>query len=127
MDQNLRSQGLVVIRGGDYDSWDLQARGGLFGSALIQFAIEDHGAGTQYIRARLKPKTSKWWPAILVVTILATSLSAADGAYIATALLFLMSSSVGIKIAQDCGRAEAASARALATLHDSNGFQNTKS
>ncbi len=41
----LKERGAVVHRGGDFDDWDLQIRGGLLGSARLQIAIEEHGQG----------------------------------------------------------------------------------
>ena len=47
----LREQGAIVARGGGFDRWDLQVRGGLFGSILSFVAVEEHGAGRQMVRA----------------------------------------------------------------------------
>ena len=58
VERALCDRDVVVERGGDFDRWDLQVRGGLFGSARVRFAVEDHGAGTQLVRARVSP----WWP-----------------------------------------------------------------
>jgi glycosyltransferase involved in cell wall biosynthesis len=64
VERTLGAAGVVVRRGGHFDRWDLEARGGLFGSARLLFAIEDHGAGTQYVRARTGrsfPSGASWW------------------------------------------------------------------
>jgi O-antigen biosynthesis protein len=55
----LRTGGTSVVRGGDYDRWDLEVRGGLFGSARTLMTIEEHGAGKQLIRFRSWPKFAK--------------------------------------------------------------------
>jgi hypothetical protein len=52
--------GAVVLHGGDYDRWDLEARGGLFGSARLLMATEDSGSGTQLVRVRTWPKYPGW-------------------------------------------------------------------
>src|SRR6266550_4533001 len=39
----LQKAAVHVRRGGDYDQWDLEARDGLFGSARLLMAIEEHG------------------------------------------------------------------------------------
>ncbi|UCE47923.1 MAG: glycosyltransferase, partial [Phycisphaerales bacterium] len=46
----IKHQGAVVQRGGDFDSWDLKVRGGLFCSMRIRMAIEEHGGGKQLAR-----------------------------------------------------------------------------
>jgi hypothetical protein len=51
----LRADGTVVRSGGDWDRWDLLARGGLLGGARLRIGIEEHGAGRQLVRVR-------WWP-----------------------------------------------------------------
>lgn len=53
-EEALKAQRLVVKRGGDFDRWDLEVRGGLLGSARVLFAVEDHGAGTQYVRYQIR-------------------------------------------------------------------------
>jgi O-antigen biosynthesis protein len=83
----LRGNREVVLRGGEYDRWDLEVRGGLLASARLLMAVEEHGAGSQYIRFRLWPRYS---PAGLGVILLFATLSctaALDGAGIAAVIL----------------------------------------
>jgi hypothetical protein len=47
-----------VLRGGEFDTWDLEVRGGIFGSVRTLMAIEEHGAGRQLVRFRAWPKFS---------------------------------------------------------------------
>jgi hypothetical protein len=63
----LRTGGTLVARGGDYDRWDLEVRGGVFGAARTLMAIEEHGAGKQLIRFRSWPKCSKRGLALIVL------------------------------------------------------------
>ena len=56
----LRSAGAAVARGGEYDRWDLEVRGGLLGTARLLMVIEEHGAGKQYIRMRFWPMAKPW-------------------------------------------------------------------
>ena len=51
----LKQKGAVVLRGGDFDRWDLKIRGGLFGSLHILMAIEEHGGGKQLAKFRITP------------------------------------------------------------------------
>src|SRR5437879_4551175 len=51
----LRSSGAVVRRGGDYDSWDLEIRGGLFGGVRIRTVSENYGHGKHMLRLRSCP------------------------------------------------------------------------
>lgn len=54
----LRSAGACVYRGGSFDRWDLEVRGGLYGRARLHMSIEEHGAGKQLVRFRTWPKLS---------------------------------------------------------------------
>jgi hypothetical protein len=54
--QCLHAEGAVVRQGGDYERWDFEIIGGMFGSVRMLMAIEDHGAGTQLVRVRSWPR-----------------------------------------------------------------------
>src|SRR5262249_54874591 len=43
-------EGTRVVDGGPYDRWDIEVPGGAFGRARLLIAVEDQGAGTQYVR-----------------------------------------------------------------------------
>ncbi len=57
--QTVAGTGAVVVAGGDFDRWDLEARGGALGSARLCMATEEHGAGRQLLRFRLWPRFSR--------------------------------------------------------------------
>jgi GT2 family glycosyltransferase len=65
----LRSSGAAVRRGGDFDRWDLEVRGGLLGTARLMMVIEEHGERRQYIRLRI-------WPMALPMTFIVAALFA---------------------------------------------------
>jgi len=58
IEADLKKHGLIVLRGGDYDSWDLELRNSSLGALRMCMAVEEHGAGRQYIRFNLWPKIS---------------------------------------------------------------------
>jgi len=76
----------VVLRGGDYDRWDLEVRGGLFGSLRICMAVEDYGSGTQLIRFRSWPRFARLTLPIFMLFTL-TIMSALDQAWV-VAIIF---------------------------------------
>ena len=47
-----------MLRGGDFDHWDLELRGGLLGAARMFVALEYHGDGRQLLRVRSWPRCS---------------------------------------------------------------------
>jgi GT2 family glycosyltransferase len=67
----LRADGAIILRGGNYDRWDLEVRGGLFGAVRMRMAVEEHGAGKQLVRIRSWPRFSPLW---LALTLLFTAL-----------------------------------------------------
>jgi len=69
LDGAMRESGAAVVRGGDFDRWDLETRGGLFGSARAQLVIEEHGDSKQLVRLRVWPVGQ---PLALVVALLFT-------------------------------------------------------
>ncbi len=58
LEWSLKGLKRVVRRGGDYDRWDLELRGGLLGAARVLMAVEEHGGGKQFVRFRAWPKCS---------------------------------------------------------------------
>ena len=54
----LRRDGAVLVLGGEYDRWDLEARGGTLGAARLFMAVEEHGTGKQLFRFRSWPRFS---------------------------------------------------------------------
>jgi cellulose synthase/poly-beta-1,6-N-acetylglucosamine synthase-like glycosyltransferase len=70
---SLRKRNGVVFRGGNYDRWDLQVRGGILASVRLLVAIEEHGAGKQLLRFKIWPRFS---PLILAVNSFLLALSA---------------------------------------------------
>lgn len=87
VEARIRPTGMPVARGGPYDRWDLEVRGGTLGSALLRMGIEEHGRGRQLLRFRVWPR----WPRLAwVLAAGAGALSAAaatDGAYAAAGIL----------------------------------------
>jgi GT2 family glycosyltransferase len=66
--RRLSESGAIVASGGDYDAWDLEVRGGLLGGARVFMATEEHGAGKQMVRFRVRPRWSVF--AIVPVAVL---------------------------------------------------------
>ncbi len=56
----LQKGGVAVTPGNDYDHWDLEIYGGLFGKTRLQLATEEHGASKQFLRFRILPKYSRF-------------------------------------------------------------------
>ena len=120
LEATLRTERAVVLRGGAYDRWDLEVRGGFVGATRTQMVIEEHGAGQQYIRFRFWPRCSPIW---VVFTTLFASLSAwaaLDQAWSASALLATITVLMALLLVRDCAAATDALTRAARQLRDDN-------
>jgi GT2 family glycosyltransferase len=83
----IRVAGASVVRGGEFDRWDLTIRGGGLASTLLRMAIEEHGAGRQLIRIRVSPRASRAAVVSTVITATLAVLAAIGGGSIAAAVL----------------------------------------
>jgi glycosyltransferase involved in cell wall biosynthesis len=110
--------GTRVIRGGDFDKWDITVRGGLLGSARLLSVVEEHGSGKQLIRWRIWPVLS--YAAVLPMLLFATvALFAAwDGGLVASVVLFAMALSFIVRSLLECGKATAFLIRATNRCKD---------
>src|SRR5206468_7149436 len=110
---DLRKAGAYVRRGGDYDRWDLEIRSGMLGFARLLMAVEDHGAGNQFVRVRLWPKCSLLELLLPVLSVSLSVAAALDNAWEAAATLGLLSLFPTIYSLRRCGGAVAALLRTL--------------
>jgi GT2 family glycosyltransferase len=116
-----RNQGMIVSRGGDFDRWDLQIRGGLFGSVAIHVAIEEHGAGRQLVRVRLCPRVSAtslsvgaFFSAIAIAAVM-------DSAFVAAAFSFAIVVLLAWRTLEDCKAAADGWMHALGKIDSADG------
>jgi hypothetical protein len=109
----LRGLGALVLRGGDYDRWDLEVRGGPLSAVRILMAVEEHGGGRQLVRFRAWPRGSRVG---LFFTPLCATLAAwatLDRAWAASVVLGVITVMLGIRALQQCATAMAAVLRVL--------------
>lgn len=102
--KNLRT---IVLRGGDYDRWDLELRGGLAGSARLLMAVEEHGGGKQFIRVKTWPRCA---PAGIFITLLFAALGTCAGisqAWFTCGALYGMAIVFMMRIIVECSSAMA--------------------
>ena len=108
MDQFLRTQGAITRHGGDYDRWDLEVRGGIFGSARMFLGLDHHGSGCQLLRVRSWPVCSSFG---VMVPIVLLGLSASAGwadAWMACLVLGGAALLVAGRLLQECAASTAA-------------------
>jgi hypothetical protein len=102
---DLRKAGAYVRRGGDYDRWDLEVRTGVLGSLRLLMAVEDHGAGNQFVRVRFWPRFSLLEVLSLVSFFALSTAAAFEGALMASAVLALLGLWLTVYSLRSCGSA----------------------
>jgi hypothetical protein len=103
----LRASGGVARRGGDYDRWDLELRGGLLGAGRMRMAVEEHGQGRQMVRIRLWTRCAPAGVVLAASLALAAIGSALAGARAAGLGLGGAAAALTIWMVRDCGLAMA--------------------
>jgi GT2 family glycosyltransferase len=76
--------GAAARRGGDFDAWDLEIGGGLFGSVRSVAMIEEHGGARQLLRLRAWPRVPGVVVGIVAALAVLAGFAARDGAVAAT-------------------------------------------
>jgi O-antigen biosynthesis protein len=85
--RRLSHEGVVVRLGREYDRWDLEVVGGMFGSARMLMAIEDHGAGNQLVRTRIWPQCRRAAGVLMTIFVLLTLSALISDAWVVSVLL----------------------------------------
>jgi len=91
-------------RGGQFDRWDLRLRWGPVGGARLLTAIEEHGAGRQYVRFRVCPALHRGRLVAALSGSLAL-LAALDGSGLASGAFAAVALGVGAAAILECGTA----------------------
>ncbi len=97
--------GTCVRRGGDYDRWDLEVRGGILGTARTRMALEEHGAGKQLVRFRSWPRCSTTGLALILLFAALSTGAALDDAWIASLMLGVVALLLALRTLLECARA----------------------
>jgi len=98
----LEQSGAVVVTGGDFDSWDIAVRGGLFGSIRVRAMVEEHGDGRQLYRFRSWPTFPAAGLVVLLAFLTLAILAALDRAWVAGISLGLAAGVIALLIYTDC-------------------------
>jgi GT2 family glycosyltransferase len=109
----LLAEGAVVRRGGDFDGWDLEVRGGTLAGARLSAVVEEHGGGRQLGRIRIRPVWSRAAPALALALTALCVAAALGGAVIAAVVLGVMAAGLAIRTVSEAAAAMAVTVEAL--------------
>ncbi|PYK99371.1 MAG: glycosyl transferase [Verrucomicrobia bacterium] len=104
----LRAHGCLPMRGGNFDPWDLEVRGGLLGSARMFIAVEYHGDGRQLLRIRSWPRCSLGGMALTVLFAALSVGAVQDQAWYAGLALGAVTLLLASRAVHECAAATAA-------------------
>ncbi len=113
LERGITGAGAVVRRGGEFDSWDIETRGGVLAGVRVSTVVEEHGAGRQLVRMRCRPTWSKPALAITLALLGLATAAAIDGAAIAAIVLAAMGAAVGLRTVGEASSALALTARVV--------------
>lgn len=116
--ENFSRTSAFVSRGGDFDSWDLQLRGGLTGAARLRFAIEEHGSGQQFLRCRVVPHGNRFAISTVFVMLVLALCAAVGGAFGPALVIGLVACFLASWMIRDCVRAVGAGVSAFRRLRE---------
>jgi glycosyltransferase involved in cell wall biosynthesis len=113
IENQLREERIVVVRGGDFDFWDLEIEGGLLGGTRLLLGVEEHGFGRQMVRVRCWPKVNRVALGLGLLGLALSIWAAWERSWLASGALGVMGFVVLFRIFEECGRTMAAACRAL--------------
>jgi len=87
IENELKRQNVRIHRGGSFDDWDLEVRGGVLGATRFLLTVEEHGQGKQMLRFRVTPnfKIRRTW--IIFLFAFLAILAGIDKAWVASVIL----------------------------------------
>jgi O-antigen biosynthesis protein len=118
LESGLRAEGGIVTRSGEYDSWDLEMRGGALGLARLRMLVEEHGAGKQLARFETWPSATLGAFAFICILCGLAVLAGFDRAWIASGILLAAGVAVAVRTAGEAAAAMARFHRALGGLRE---------
>jgi O-antigen biosynthesis protein len=126
LEATLRVTGSVVLRGGEFDRWDLEVRGGLLGAARVLMATEEHGTGWQLLRFRLWPRCSTGGLVLVTLFAALTIEAMSDRARTHAVIMGIITALLALLLLYQCAVAMAATLQAIAATRQGNVHQPSR-
>jgi hypothetical protein len=113
IEAELLEQGARTRRGGDFDRWDLEVRGGVLGNVRTLATVEEHGRGRQFTRVRAWPQCSEGAVVLMLLFIALAGAALIDDRSGIAMMLLAVSALLGWRTLFECANAMCAVVRAL--------------
>jgi GT2 family glycosyltransferase len=115
-ESNLKNQGAVVTRGGEFDRWDFSIRAGPIGSIHIYTVLEEHGSNKQQLVVSWVPRPALEWGIFLGVILVSAAIFALLKDYIGSVLLAVIAGMVLVRMVMEIGGCVAGTQRAMTQM-----------
>jgi GT2 family glycosyltransferase len=109
----LQDLGATARRGGDFDEWDLEVRGGMLAGVHVQMAVEEHGSGRQLARVGLWPRYAAGVGIGCGLFILLSGAAAHAGAWAAATVLGASAVLLFLRATYECSAAMGSTLRGI--------------
>ena len=113
LERHLRRIRAPVVRGGPFDRWDLEVKGGLAGRVRVHACTEEHGTGRQLVRLRFVPSPTVPTAAMAVMFAALATWAAVDGPPLAAAVLAAIGATALVRAGLEAGAALSAALEAV--------------
>jgi GT2 family glycosyltransferase len=114
LETTLKDTGVGVVRGGDYDRWDLEVRVGAAGAARTRMVVEEHGHGRQLLRFRVWGRASRTPIGLAILLAVLAAGAVHDGAWTAALTLIAGSALATLRVLEDAAAATGLMLHAIA-------------
>jgi len=111
LEASLVDHGAVVRRGGDFDDWDLETRGGTLAGTRVWTVVEEHGGG-QLTRLRCRPTWSRGGLVVILLLAVLGLGAAASGAAPAAAVIGILAAALALRTVSEGSSAMGLTVRA---------------
>jgi O-antigen biosynthesis protein len=102
---HLQSNRAIALCGDEFARWDIEVRGGMFGAARMLMAVEDHGAGAQYVRTRVWCRCRRPARVVCVTSAVLAACALVSGGWLAAGTFLSLLLLVGLWTVKQCGSA----------------------
>jgi GT2 family glycosyltransferase len=110
----LRPSCMSVFRGGEFDRWDIHVRLGPLAAGRLRLTLEEHGQGTQLIRARVWPRPSRGITAVVGLLVAMYALALHQGDALSALILAFAAFVLVLRATRECAAAMTAIADGVA-------------
>jgi GT2 family glycosyltransferase len=104
----LRPGCMSVVRGGEFDRWDIHVRLGPLAAARLRLTLEEHGRGRQLLRARVWPRPSRGMSMLAAFLVAMYALAVQRGDGLSALVLGCAALVLVLRATQECAAATAA-------------------